>query len=191
MKAREHMPKFVIVSMTALLLMSCLLPGMIPLTPVPAAPMPVMEKDVDKVIGTLNGEDWVRLGALAQEQYTEEDLAKPGTLTYTVKITDDKPTYFSYGWCAVDEATLRQNFEHITVKLLFNDDQLSSDVVHNLSFTSPDNLLCLDIGVLMSDWPAGDYQLKAAATFDQKINDGIADYESGDYVFLYNVTVEK
>jgi hypothetical protein len=44
---------------------------------------------------------------------------------------------------------------------------------------------------LAKEWPAGEYQVETAAKFDQKINDGLADYEAGDYVFQYNVTVEE
>jgi len=191
MKTGKYMPKFVMI-VSGLFLMACLLPGMIPLTgSEPAASMPVMEKDSDKVIEVLSGENWVRLEALAEEQYTEEDYSKPGTLAYTVKITDDKPAYFSYGWCATTEEILRQNFEHMRVRLYFNDDELGNDVVHNLSFTSPTNLICFDFGVLMSEWPAGEYKLEAVATFDEKINDGLADYAAGDYAFVYNVMVEK
>ncbi len=190
MKAGEDVPKFVII-ISALLVMSCLLPGMIPLTREPEAPMPTMEKNADTVIEVLTGQDWQPLQGLAQEQYIEEDFAGPGTLTYTVNIIDDKPTYFNYGWCAVDEETLRQNFEHINVKLYVNDEELGNDVVHNLTFTSRDNLLCLDFGVLILEWPAGEYKLEAVSTFDEKINDGLADYEAGDYIFVYNVTVEN
>lgn len=190
MKAGEDVPKFVII-ISALLVMSCLLPGMIPLTREPEAPMPTMEKNADMVVEVLTGQDWQPLQSLAQEQYSEEDFARPGTLTFMVNITDHKPTYFNYGWCAVDEETLRQNFELMNVKFYTNDDELGTDVVHNLTFTSPDNLLCLDFGVLILEWPAGEYKLEAVATFDEKINDGLADYEAGDYRFVYNVTVEK
>ena len=191
MKSSNHTSKFVTIVISALLLISCLLPGMIPLTPIPETPLPVMEKNADKVIEVLKGKDWYPLRSLAQEQYTEEDFAQPDTLTFRVNITDDKPTYFSYGWCAVDEETLRQNFEHIEVKLYFNDKELGDDVVHHLTFTSPDNLLCLDFGVLISEWPDGEYKLEAVATFDEKINDGLADFEAGEYKSEYNVTVEK
>jgi hypothetical protein len=190
MKAREYVPNFVIIS-SAILLMSCLLPGMIPLTRASKAPMPTMEKNTDTVIEVLSGRDWQPLQGLAQEQYTEEDFARPGTLTFTVDIADNKPTYFNYGWCAVDEETLRQNFEHMEVRLYVNDDELGTDVVHNLTFTSPDNLLCLDFGVLILEWPVGEHKLEAVATFKEEINDGLADFEAGDYVFVYNVTVEK
>ena len=183
MKAREQVSKFGLIFVSALLIMSCLLPGMIPLTPVPTVPMPVMEKDADAHLERLKGKDWVYLQALAEEKYTSADLAKPGTFTFTVKITNDTPTYFDYGWCATNEEILRQNFEHITVSLYFNDDELGNDVAHPVSFTRPDGLVCLDIGVLMSDWPAGEYKLEAAVTFDEKINDGIDDFEAGDYIY--------
>jgi hypothetical protein len=190
MKTRGYIPKFVMI-ISALLLMSCLLPGMIPLNGEPASPMPTMEKDGNKVIEALTNNNYVRLETLAKEQYTEQDFAKPGTLTFTVNITDNKPTYFSYGWCAVDDATLQNNIQHIDVSLYFNEKKLGSEVVHTLSFTSANNLHCADFGVLMSDWPNGEYKLKAVATFNDKINDGMADYAAGDYVFEYNVTVTQ
>ena len=190
MKARGYIPKLVMI-ISGLLLMSCLLPGMIPLSQATAGPMPTMEKNADNVIKVLTSNNYVRLEALAKEQYTEQDYAKPATLTYTIKITDDQPTYFSYGWCAVDDATLQNNFQHIEVSLYLNDAKLGTDVVHSLSFTSANNLHCADFGVLMTDWPNGQYKLKAVATFKDKINDGMADYAAGDYVFDYNVTVAK
>ena len=190
MKTRGYIPKLVMI-ISGLLLMACLLPGMIPLNQKPAGLMPTMEKSADEVIKVLTSNNYVRFEALAKEQYTEQDFAKPGTLTFTVNITDDKPTYFSYGWCAIDDVTLQNNFQHISVSLYFNGDKLGKDVVHTLSFTSANNLHCADFGVLMSEWPNGEYKLKAVATFNDKINDGMADYAAGDYVFEYNVTVEK
>jgi len=190
MKTRGYISKLVMI-ISGLLLMACLLPGMIPLNQKPAGLMPTMEKSADEVIKVLTSNNYVRFEALAKEQYTEQDFAKPGTLTFTVNITDDKPTYFSYGWCAIDDVTLQNNFQHISVSLYFNGDKLGKDVVHTLSFTSANNLHCADFGVLMSEWPNGEYKLKAVATFNDKINDGMADYAAGDYVFEYNVTVEK
>lgn len=191
MKAREYAWRILTVTGSAFLIMSCLLPGMIPLTPVPTVPAPVMEQNADTLLETLKGQNWVYLQSLAEEQYTEEDYAKPGTLTYTIKITDNKPTYFNYGWCTTTEEILQQNFEQITVKLYFNDKELGRDVVHPVTYNSPDGLVCVDFGVMLSEWPNGNYTLEAVSTFNEKINDGRADYEAGDYVFVYNVTVEK
>jgi len=154
-------------------------------------PEPKMETNVDKVLEVLSGEDWVSLQSLAAETYTDEEYAKPGTLTFTAKVNNEKPVYFNYGWCTKDEATLIQNFEHITVQIYFNEGKLGEDVVHPLTYTLTDGQNCLDYGVLMSEWPAGEYQMKAVVNFDQKINDGFSDYDPGDYVYEYKITVEE
>jgi hypothetical protein len=177
--------------LSALLITACMLPGMIPLKSTPTGPMPKMETDANAVIKVLSGKDWHYLQALAKEQYSDADSAKPGTLTYTVNVTENLPVYFVYGWCAVDDKTLQANLEHIKVKLYFNNEELGKDVVQHLAYKTQNNMSCLDYGVLMSDWPNGEYKLKAVATFDQKINDGISDYAPGDYIFEYNVTVNK
>jgi hypothetical protein len=203
--------RFVVILLSGFLLTSCLLPGMIPLpaeptetteatepaesaVPVPAdesGSMPAMEKDPEVLIEALKAGELVYLQSLAEEQYTDEDYAKPGTLTFTVNITDDKPIYFDYGWCTTTEEILQQNFEHIRVALYFNGEPLESDVVHPITYTRSDNFVCLDFGVLMSDWAPGEYKLAAVATFEEKINDGADDFEAGDYIFEYNVTVDK
>ncbi|MDQ2693376.1 MAG: hypothetical protein M3Y68_15170 [Chloroflexota bacterium] len=181
----------VVMLTSGLFLSSCLLPGMIPLNPTPEGPLPVMETDSQALLETIKSGKWVYLQALAEEEYTEEDYAGPGTLTYTVNITDDMPTYFSYGWCTTTEEILQQNFEHIRVQLSINGRELDQDVMHPVTFTRPDGFVCLSLGTLLSDWPPGEYTLEAAATFEEEINDGAADFEAGDYVFVYNVTVEE
>ena len=175
-----------------LLLTSCLLPGMIPLDSDSETAMPVMEENTDSVIEVLQSDNWRALQTLAKERYTEKDFAQPGTLTYTVNVApEDLPVYFSYGWCATDEATLTQNFEHMRVGLAINGKMLAEDVVHNLSFTSQDNMLCVDFGVLITEWAPGNYTLEAVATFEEKINDGRSDFDPGDYAFIYNVAVSE
>jgi hypothetical protein len=154
-------------------------------------PEPKMETNPDVVIEVLNGSDWMPLQSLASETYSPDEFAQPGTLTFTVKVTNEKPVYFNYGWCTTSAEILAQNFEHITVDIFFNDGKLGSDVVHNLTYSLTNGQVCSDFGVLMSDWPAGTYTLKAAVNFDQKINDGMSDFEAGDYIYIYNVRVEE
>lgn len=189
MKAKVY--KLLILTAGVLFLMSCLLPGMIPLESEPSSPMPTIETNTDTVIATLNGKDWVSLQSLTSEKYTDADFAKPGTLTFTATVTNDKPVYFSYGWCTKDQQTLVQNFDHIKVKLSINGKELGSSQVHSLSFTMTDGKVCNDFGALLSEWKPGKYDLKAVATFDQKINDGFADYDPGDYVMEFSVTVNE
>jgi hypothetical protein len=154
-------------------------------------PEPKMEANTDTILELLKGKDWVALQSLVTETYTDAEYAQPGTLTFTAKVTNDKPVYFNYGWCTKDEATLRQNFEHITVQIYFNDGKLGSDVVHPISYTLTDGKNCLDFGILLSEWPAGEYHMKVVATFDEKINDGFSDYDPGDYIYEYKITVDE
>jgi hypothetical protein len=156
-----------------------------------AGTLPAMEKDADVLLEKLQAGEFVYLSRLAEETYSEEEFAKPGTLTFTVTVdqTEERPTYFNYGWCTTTQEILQQNFEHIRVGLFFNEEQLGSDVVHPITYTRQDGFVCLDFGVLMSAWAPGEYKLTAIATFDEKLNDGAADFEAGDYIYEYNVTV--
>lgn len=206
MKTRAFAQVIVLLIASTILLTSCLLPGMIPLDPEPTdaagaeeapgstapdASMPTMETDSEALLETLRGGEWVYLQALAEEEYTEEDYARPGTLTYTVTIpeTEKRPTYFNYGWCTTTVEILNQNFEHIRIGMYFNGEALGRDVVHPVRFTRSDGFVCLDFGVMMSDWSPGEYQLAAVVVFEEEINDGAADFEAGDYIYEYNVTV--
>ena len=97
MKAREYKSKVAIMALGMLLMMSCLLPGMIPLTPIPTVPAPIMEKNADTLIETLKGQDWVYLQSLAKEQYAQEELDRktPGTLTSVSYTHLTLPTIYS------------------------------------------------------------------------------------------------
>jgi hypothetical protein len=132
MKSPAAKSMFVLL-MSGLLIMSCMLPGMIPLNPesaeatepaepgepaasaAPAGSMPTMETDSDIVLESLKAQEGVYLAALAKERDSDADTAQPGTLTYTVEITDDRPTYFNYGWCTTTQEILEQNFQHIKI----------------------------------------------------------------------------
>jgi hypothetical protein len=189
MKTQTHkrLWLFLLVSLGTL---SCKALGSLPLS-FPSAALPETETNADAIIDTLKGKDWYALGAFVEEQYTEEELAKPGTFTYTAKIKNDKPTYFNYGWCTTTEEILKQNYQHITVELFFDGKKLGDDVVHILSYTRPDGLICGEFGVLFLKIPAGTYRIEAVATFDEKINDGLSDYDAGEYFYEYHVTVEE
>ncbi len=205
MKPRIFAQTTVLLIASSLFLTSCLLPGMIPLNPestesaataepsgsaAPEGSLPAMETDSNAVLESLQAREGVYLASLAKERYSEAEVNQPGTHTYTVAITDGTPTYFNYGWCTTTEEILQQNFEHIRIGLYINGEALSSDVVHPITYQAGD-MVCLDFVALLSNWPNGEYQLRSVATFDEQINDGKADFEAGDYIYEYNVTVSK
>ncbi len=55
MRAKVNVSKLLILAVSVLFIMSCLLPGMIPLTSEASGPTPKMETDTDTVIATLRG----------------------------------------------------------------------------------------------------------------------------------------
>jgi len=173
---------------TLLFMTACLLPGMIPLS---SANLPKAEKDVDTVINVLYGNDWVSLQSLTVEQYTEDEISRPGTLSYTAKVTNEVPVYFNYSWCTTTEEILQQNFEHIKIALMVNDVTLGNSDVHFLSYSLTNGWVCNDVGALLSDWSEGTFHLKTIVTFDEAINDGMADYRAGDYISEFTVTVDE
>ena len=204
----------IILVVSASMLTSCLLPGMIPLNPEPTEPvetrepsesvteapvqpagnLPDIETDSDVVLESLQAGEGVYLAALAKEQYSEEETARPGTFTYTVEITNERPTYFSYGWCTTTEEILLQNFEHIKIGFYLNGRGLGRDVVHafpSQGQVDDTEMVCLNFVTLLSNWPEGEYQLTSVVIFDEEINDGLADFEAGDYIHEYQVTVKK
>src|SRR5215216_1753351 len=85
MKLRGQLPILVVIA-TGLFMISCLLPGMIPLKSKSDVSLPKMETDANAVIKALSGKDWHYLQELAEEKYPDDVFAKPGTVTYTVNI---------------------------------------------------------------------------------------------------------
>lgn len=186
-KTQKRLWLFLLVGLVTL---SCKALGAIPLN-FPSSSLPEMEKNADTVIDTLKGKDWYALIDFAKERYTDEEMAKPGTFKYTVEIKNDKPTYFNYGWCTTTEEILQQNYQHIRVELFYNGKKLPDDVVHTLTYTTPDGMTCGDFGVMFLKLPTGTHRIEAVATFDEKINDGLSDYDAGEYFYEYDVTVKE
>lgn len=186
MNIQKNKLSLIVLAVTMPFLLSCLyLQRMI------QVPEPEMEENIDTVLEVLSTGDWVSLQEVSTEQYTQEEYAKPGTLTFHARLTNDQSVYFNYGWCSKDEATLEQNMQHIRVEIYFNGGKLSDDVVHSLAYMTPEGQACLDHGMLLTDWPAGTYQMKADVSFDQEIDHGFGRYPAGEYIYEYNITVAQ
>jgi C-terminal processing protease CtpA/Prc len=117
-----------------------------------------------------------------------QDQTKPGVVTYTVNLTQSDTLIWTYAWCASDTATVQQNFEKIDLKFVLDGEEVSVDQMGTFETASGGNQ-CRLIYTALSDWPGGEHHITTTATFTEKINDGTADYEPGDYVLDYTVTV--
>ncbi len=157
--------------------------------PLPAG-MPNVETDSEKMLALLKSGKVGFFEAFAAETYSEADFAKPGTVAFTVVMPADQKIFFSYGWCAADMQTLNQNLEHIQLKMYFNEQEIPGGYILPVSSTEPSGWECASGGMVLSGWQAGHYKFRVVASFDAQINDGEADYEAGDYIHDYDVTVQ-
>ena len=117
-----------------------------------------------------------------------QNQTNPGTVTYTVNLNQSETLIWTYAWCAGDTATLQQNFENIDLKFVLDGEEIPVDQMGTFETESGSNQ-CRLIYTALSEWPGGEHHLTTTATFTEKINDGTADYEPGDYVLDYTVTV--
>jgi C-terminal processing protease CtpA/Prc len=126
------------------------------------------------------------LEQLAREQYTDEDYAAPGTLSFTIPLTSEQTVVWLYVWCASTPEILDENFQNIELRFVLNGqtvplDQLQTD---DLPVNGRE---CRLVYTALSNWTAGEHHLTTTAVFRSAINDGISEYGAGEYVFDYTV----
>ncbi len=125
----------------------------------------------------------------AQEQYSADDLAEVGaTFTYTVALDQDARLMWGYGWCATTQEILNQNYEHMKVEFAVNGQPVELDKFY-ADENENNGLFCKSFYVVVFRWPGGETKLQTVVTFEEKINDGVGDYEAGTQTFDYTVTL--
>lgn len=147
------------------------------------------------VIGSVAEADAARqdnarsLESFAEEQYSSEEMSQAGeTYLYTIVLERNTPALWSNGWCATEAEILEQNFEHIQVEFLVSTERVPESQILVLEGQEGSGLYCRLFVVLVTDWPEGETQLTTRVTFDEAINDGLADYPAGTHEYVYNVT---
>jgi hypothetical protein len=131
------------------------------------------------------------LEGLASENYDPTvTFAKPGTVTYTIPLEKSAPVIWSYVWCSENTDTLAANFEKIQLKFMLDDKEISADSFGTYE-TETGEKVCRLIYTSISDWTVGEHRLVTTATFIDKINDGSADFEPGDYILDYMVYIKQ
>jgi hypothetical protein len=164
------------------------LPESVNQTGLPAG-MPEVETDFGKMVGKLQSGNYAYFENFASENYDASVTIRPGTRVYTVSFSPNETIFLQYSWCAREEGTLQANMQHITTSFYFNDQSIPAEYVTTLS-TQSEDWECANAGMLLSGWQPGVYRFRVVANFNEKINDGESDYEAGDYISEYNVTVQ-
>ena len=152
----------------------------------PAGPPQIASTDQSKALlqrGTSALED------LAKEQYSLTSQAGE-TYTYTIRLDKSQPLLWLNGWCASDKKVLEDNYNQITMKFKLDGKDVSRDQFASFDFDDSSGNSCRYYIAGLDQWPAGEHHLSVDVTFDQKINDGSADYPKGTYTYAYTVFVK-
>ncbi len=125
---------------------------------------------------------------LATEKYDSSELSQAGkTYTYTVSLDKDQRLFLINGWCASTQAILSDNYQHIALEFSVNGTPV--DLKQFAVFDGPNgDQFCRFYYAMVFHWPKGTTTIEVKVTFDDKINDGTADYPKGTHVYKYVVT---
>ncbi len=125
----------------------------------------------------------------ANEKYQATDFAKPGILKYTISLSPTDQVMWAYAWCATTSDILSTDMKSIKLKFSLDGKEIPAS-----NFADSDQpsggQQCHIVYTALSAWPSGAHHLITTATYTSKINDGAADYNTGDYVLDYTVNVQ-
>lgn len=117
-----------------------------------------------------------------------ESSSVPGTRTWNVELAADQSTLFFQGWCTTTSTILNENYNHIQYLAEVDGKSVSVESLYRLDSLSEEQA-CRDYIGLIRVWPAGQHIIMTTMRLNSQINDGWSDYPAGDYVEIYNVTV--
>ncbi len=100
----------------------------------------------------------------------------------------DARLVWGYGWCATTQEILNQNYEHLNIEFAINGQPVELDKFY-LDESENNGLFCKSFYAVVFRWPSGETKLQTVVTFEEKINDGVGDYEAGTQTFDYTVTL--
>lgn len=128
------------------------------------------------------------LEQLAEETYSSEELAQVGeTFNFTIALPQNEQVLWVYGWCATSQELVDQNLENMRLDFTVNGTGVALEQFYMVESQSGD-LPCRTYAAVVYDWPRGETTLETVVTFQQTVNDGMADYPPGTQSFVYTVT---
>ena len=127
---------------------------------------------------------------LARESYSSEELAQPGTFTYTVVMPTSRDAIAGYVWCTTTREILDDNWDRMEFYFELNGEPIAPDEMSR-ELVSSANGPCYTLTALLTDWPTGEHSFIADINFTSDLNDGFGDYDSGHYRSEFTIYVER
>ncbi len=153
----------------------------------PSGPPQIVADDASVQSLVTSGKEY--LESFANETYTPDQLSQMNqTFQYTIPLTASKDLLWGWGWCASSQAILDQNYQHIHLAFVLDNNPVPVSQFDPVS-QQGQGQLCKSYFVTLTNWPGGEHHLSTTVTFDAAINDGTSDYPAGKDVFNYTVYV--
>lgn len=112
-------------------------------------------------------------------------------LYLTATFTGDTNIYFAWAWCAIDQETLEENFDHIEILVSSNNEDMSL-YLEQLDYQD-NGMFCRSYDLRLIDWYPGQHILHGEIIFTEDINDGISDqiFPAATHIIEYQITVTE
>jgi hypothetical protein len=118
------------------------------------------------------------------------DVNQPGDLyIFFLDIVEESVT-LSYGWCALTQEILEDNFDQMKVDFIVNTAQVPRDRLYLYDDEREDGSPCRTYVALLKSLPEGTHRFDIRVTFTQPTHDGWDMYSEGTHTFRYFVTVQ-
>jgi len=111
----------------------------------------------------------------------------PGKTQQQITIPANEPAQINFGWCAIDQATLDENWSHIRYSLLIDNSYV--ELAPKQWDIKNGNEMCRGYSEQLSGWANGRHSFTWFYNLDQALNNGKDVYEPGEYVVEFMVDV--
>jgi len=118
------------------------------------------------------------------------EVNQPGDIyIYEIQLDEPEPVIWTYGWCTTTQAILAENFTHMQVEFIVNEETASLEHFFIQDAISDNESACREYTTTLNNWPKGQHQLEVRVTFATPTDDGWNLYPAGTHTFKYIVTV--
>ena len=115
----------------------------------------------------------------------------PDEHTWQIQVSASDPAIIYMGWCTIDQATLSDNYMHLTWTAEVDGRKIPSGSFTMNEYIDSEGRACRDYAGVIMTWTAGPHRIVTTMHLDQDINDGWDTYPAGDYVDIYQITVVR
>jgi len=118
------------------------------------------------------------------------EVNQPGDIyIYEVQLDQTEPAIWSYGWCATTQVILEENFTHLQLDFIINEESKLLEHLFVQDVRREDGSTCREYTVVVNQWTQGQHQLEVRVAFTEPTDDGWNLYPAGTHTFKYIVTV--